>query len=150
MPVVIESSNLPEFPQKLAEKLIHIRERSGRTWAEFAQEVNARDGTEIAAYENNEGDLPISVLFAYARFAGIPIENIIDDDRDLWFGHLRNHKRPQKAVPSLKKRVKEWAKDQLAFIGLIVVVVFAWHFVPKLVGLAFMIITDIWKELFVS
>ena len=146
----IDNSNVPQFPQKLAEKLIQIRERSGRTWAEFAQEVNARDGTEIAAYENNEEDLPISVLYAYARFAEIPIENILDDDRDLWFGHRQIHKRPQTAVPRRKERAKEWAKDQLALIGLVVVVVFAWHFVPKLGGLILAIITGLWKELFVS
>jgi hypothetical protein len=35
-------------------------------------------------------DLPVSVLFAYSKVAGIPIENFIDDDRDLWFGHRVN------------------------------------------------------------
>ena len=113
----VDYSNLPKFPQKLPEKLIQIRERSGRTWDEFAQQVNARDGTDIAAYENNEGDLPISVLFAYARFAGIPVENIVDDDRDLWFGHRQEHLRPQTAVP---RRRDSRVKDLLAVIGLVV------------------------------
>ena len=32
----------------------------------------------------------VSVLWGYAKLAGIPIENIIYDDRDLWFGHRVN------------------------------------------------------------
>ena len=27
------------------------------------------------------------VLFGYAKMAGIPVENILHDDRDLWLGH---------------------------------------------------------------
>jgi transcriptional regulator with XRE-family HTH domain len=143
MPVDIDYSNLPEFPQKLAEKLIQIRERSGRTWDEFAQQVNARDGTEIAAYENNEGDLPISVLYAYARFAGIPVENIIDDDRDLWFGHRQDHERPRRAV--LRRR-NHWV-NCLTIIGFIVVVSLLG---PPLLGLVLWFIRSLWEALFVS
>jgi hypothetical protein len=32
----------------------------------------------------------LSVLLTYARLAGIPVENLIDDDRDLWFEHCVN------------------------------------------------------------
>ena len=140
----VDYSNLPKFPQKLPEKLIQIRERSGRTWDEFAQQVNARDGTDIAAYENNEGDLPISVLFAYARFAGIPVENIVDDDRDLWFGHRQDHPRPQTAVP---RRRDSRVKDLLAVIGLVVVF---WFLVLPLVAFILWFIRGLWDTLFVS
>jgi hypothetical protein len=105
--------------------------------------VNAKDGTEIAAYENM-GDLPISVLYAYARLARIPIENIVDDDRDLWFGHLQNHERPQRAVP---RRRDSRVKDLLAVIGLVVVVRFLG--VP-LVAFIFWFIRGLWETLFVS
>jgi len=142
MPVDIDYSNL--LPQKLPEKLIQIRERSGSTWNEFAQHVNARGGTEIAAYENNEGDLPISVLYAYARFARIPVENILDDDRDLWFGHRQNHERPQRAVP---RRRDSRVKDLLAVIGLVVVV---WFLVLPLVGATLAFIKGLYETLFVS
>jgi len=136
MPVDIDYSNLPTFPQKLPEKLIQIRERSGRTWDEFAQHVNAKDGTEIAGYEN-KGDLPISVLYAYARLAGIPVENILDDDRDLWFGHR------QAAPRHRDSRVK----DLLAIIGFGVVV---WFLGPPLVAAILSFVKGLWDTLFSS
>jgi len=144
MPVDVDYSSLPKFPQKLPIKLIQIRERAGSTWSEFAQQVNARDGTEIAAYENNEGDLTISVLYAYARFARIPVENILDDDRDLWFGHRQDHDRLQRAVP---RRWGSRVKDLLTVIGFFVVVRFL---VPPLVGFVLWFIKGLYETLFVS
>jgi hypothetical protein len=52
--------------------------------------VGATSGAEILIYENDEGELPVSVLFAYAKEFGIPFKNIVDDRRDLWFGHHQN------------------------------------------------------------
>jgi hypothetical protein len=48
------------------------------------------DAATLEAYENGDVDLPFSVLLAYAELAGIPVENLVDDDRDLWFGHRMN------------------------------------------------------------
>jgi hypothetical protein len=53
---------------------------------QLAPSVNARTGAEILAYENDEDDLLVSVC-GYAKMAGIPVENILHDDRDLWLGH---------------------------------------------------------------
>jgi hypothetical protein len=55
---------------------------------QLAPFVNARTGAEIQADENDEDDLLVSVLFGYAKMAGIPSENILHDDRDLWLGPL--------------------------------------------------------------
>jgi hypothetical protein len=98
--------------------------------------VNAKDGTEIAAYENM-GDLPISVLYGYARLARIPVENILDDDRDLWFGH------PQEAP----RRRNSRAKDVLAIIGFVVVV---WFLGPPLVYAILSFVKELWDTLFSS
>jgi transcriptional regulator with XRE-family HTH domain len=136
MPVAIDYSS---FPQKLPEKLKQIRGRSELTPDEFAQYVNAKDGAEIAAYENMECDPPTSVLRAHAKFAGIPIENIVDDDRDLWFGHLQSHERPQMVVPS---RRDSPGKNLLAVIGLVVVVLFLG---PHLVGFVLWFIKFSWE-----
>jgi hypothetical protein len=57
---------------------------------QLAAFVGARTGAEILAYENDEDDLLVSVLFGYAKLANIPVENLLDDDRDLWFGHRVN------------------------------------------------------------
>jgi hypothetical protein len=76
-----------EFPKRLPEKLLAIRERYDLT---VAERLKSLDGATIEAYEKRELDLPLSVLFAYAGVAGIPVENLIDDDRDLWFAHRVN------------------------------------------------------------
>lgn len=57
------------------------------TPGEIAAKVGARTGAEILAYENDEDDLLIPVLWRYARLAGIPVENMLYDERDLWLGH---------------------------------------------------------------
>jgi hypothetical protein len=78
-----------DFPKRIPEKLKKIRERLGMTPAQIAPFVGAKTGAEILAYENDEEDLLVSVLCGYAKMAGIPLENILHDDRDrdLWLGH---------------------------------------------------------------
>jgi len=75
-----------EFPTRLPEKLKAIRQRAGLSPDELAPFVGAKTGAEIEAYEKDEDDLLVSVLFGYAKMAGIPVENILHDDRDLWLG----------------------------------------------------------------
>lgn len=79
-----------DFPKRVPEKLKLIRERLGFTPEQIAGFVGAKDGAEIVSYENDEGDLPVSVLWGYAKLANIPIENLMYDDRDLWLGHRQN------------------------------------------------------------
>lgn len=86
----IDYSNLPELPKKLGEKLKQIRELSKSTPDQFAPRVGAKDGKEIESYESGEGDMPVSILWAYVNLSGLPLENLMDDDRDLWFGHRVN------------------------------------------------------------
>ena len=64
----------PDFPKRLPEKLEAIRKHLGMTPDQLAPIVNARTGAEIEAYENDEDDLLVSVLFGYAKMAGIPVE----------------------------------------------------------------------------
>ena len=79
-----------DFPKRLGEKLKTIREHSKLTPDEFAPHVKAKDGAEITGYENDTGELPVSILIRYARLVNLPLENFMDDDRDLWFGHRVN------------------------------------------------------------
>ncbi|HET8669473.1 MAG TPA: hypothetical protein VFM05_02265 [Candidatus Saccharimonadales bacterium] len=44
------------------------------------------DAATIEAYEIGDKDVPLLVLFAYAKLAGIPVANLLDDEGDLWFG----------------------------------------------------------------
>ena len=88
MPVEIDLDHpLPPFPKRLPEKIKMIRERLGLSPDEIAPKVGAKTGPEILAYENDEDDLLVGVLWGYAQLARIPVENILYDDRDLWLGH---------------------------------------------------------------
>jgi hypothetical protein len=56
-----------------------IRLRLALTPDEIAQFVGAKDAAAIEAYEDDEGDMPVSVLWGYARLSGNPMMNLIDD-----------------------------------------------------------------------
>ena len=131
-----------EPPQKLGEKLKQIRERGTLTPDEFAQYVNAKDGTEITAYENDESDLTISVLYSYARFAGVPIENLLDDGRDLWTGHRQIHEHYRTAI-SRTSRVQ----GCLAVIGLVALVLFGLPYLLYLLDAIVKLIAGLWAGL---
>lgn len=83
------STNLPSFPKRIPEKLKAIREHLGLTPDEIAPKVGARTGVEILAYEKNEDDILLSVLWSYAKLAGCPIDNLIHDDLEVRFRDLR-------------------------------------------------------------
>lgn len=90
MPRRVDLDHLPPFPKSLPRKLKAIRKRLKMTPVQIAQKVGAKTGAEILAYESDEDELLVSVLWGYAKLAGIPIENLIYDDRDLWLGHRQN------------------------------------------------------------
>ena len=69
-----------DFPKRLPEKLKAIRKHLGMTPDQLAPFVGSKTGAEILAYENDEEDLLVSVLFGYAKMAGIPVENLLYDD----------------------------------------------------------------------
>ena len=50
-----------DFPERLGEKLKTIRLRLAMTPDEIAQFVGANEVAEIVAYEDDEGNLPVSV-----------------------------------------------------------------------------------------
>ena len=83
-----DADTLPSFPKRLPEKLKMIREQLGLTPDEIAPIVGARTGAEILAYENDEDDLLVTVLFAYAKLAGCPIDNLFYDDLEVSFRDL--------------------------------------------------------------
>ena len=72
-----------DFPKRLGEKLKAIRTRLGFTPEQIAGFVGAKDAAEIVSYEDDEGDMPVSVLWGYARLSGNPMMNLIDDDQEV-------------------------------------------------------------------
>lgn len=89
MPTKTDLDHLPPFPKRLPEKLKTIREHLKLSPDEIAPKVGARTGAEIVAYENDEDDLLITVLWKYSRLAGCPIDNLINDDLEVRFRDLR-------------------------------------------------------------
>ena len=72
-----------DFPKRIPEKLKTIRQRLGLTPDQIADFVGARNGAEVLAYENDEDDLLVSVLWGYARLSGNPIMNLLDDNLEV-------------------------------------------------------------------
>ena len=83
MPRRVDLDKLPPFPKRIPEKLKTIRERLGLTPDQIAPRVGAKTGAEIVAYENDEDEMLVSVLWAYARLSGNPIMNFLDDNLEV-------------------------------------------------------------------
>ena len=89
MPFEIDLHHLPPFPKRIPEKLKTIREHFSLSPDAIAPKVGARTGTEILAYENDEDDLLVTVLWNYSKLAGCPIDNLIYDKLEITFRHLQ-------------------------------------------------------------
>jgi transcriptional regulator with XRE-family HTH domain len=74
-------------PARLAEKLRAIRERLGLSRKQLAAILFDRDAAATAArfsmYEAGSREPSLPVVLAYARLAGLPLETLADDARDL-------------------------------------------------------------------
>jgi DNA-binding XRE family transcriptional regulator len=89
MPVAVDLNNLPPFPKRIPEKLRTIREHFKLTPDEIAPMVGARTGAEILAYENDEDDLLVTVLWNYSKIVGCPIDQILYDNLEITFRDLQ-------------------------------------------------------------
>lgn len=70
-------------PKHLANKLLQIRLSFGVSQGEMLKRLGVEDlihSTNISKYELDKNEPPLAILLAYARLAGIPVEQIIDDD----------------------------------------------------------------------
>jgi transcriptional regulator with XRE-family HTH domain len=72
-------------PEFLAEKLLLIRVRKLKlTQPQLAKILGIKDYSLISHYERDKNEPPLAVLLAYSRVSKITLENIIDDDMDLF------------------------------------------------------------------
>ena len=70
-------------PKHLAKKVLQIRRSLGVSQGEMVRRLGVQkliDHTTISKYELDKNEPPLSILLAYSRVAGIPVEQIIDDD----------------------------------------------------------------------
>ena len=69
-------------PERLAEKLLYIRNTLKLTQSQLHSELVVEDDieyTRISDYELNKFDPPLPVLVEYARVARVHLEDIVDD-----------------------------------------------------------------------
>jgi transcriptional regulator with XRE-family HTH domain len=73
-------------PERLAEKLLHIRNALGLSQPELLRLLGFEhviDYRRISEFELGEAEPPLPVLLKYARVGGVNMENIVDDELDL-------------------------------------------------------------------
>ncbi|HWS53811.1 MAG TPA: helix-turn-helix transcriptional regulator [Pyrinomonadaceae bacterium] len=73
-------------PERLADKLRHIRIALGLSQTEMHRRLEAEElitYTQISKYESGLREPPLQILLRYARAAGVPTEVLIDDELDL-------------------------------------------------------------------
>lgn len=70
-------------PQRLAAKLLQIRQRLGLSQPKLAKVLGIREYTDISKYERDVNEPPLSILLLYSRASGIPVERLIDDDQSI-------------------------------------------------------------------
>ncbi len=73
-------------PEKLAEKLLKIRESLGLSQSEMVDRLGYTDSftrNYISAFELGTREPPLPVLLAYARLAGVSTDVLIDDELNL-------------------------------------------------------------------
>jgi transcriptional regulator with XRE-family HTH domain len=73
-------------PRRLAAKLLQIRQGLGLSQQEMLKRLGFEDEidyTTISKYELDKNEPPLTILLAYARTAGVHLEDIVDDDMDL-------------------------------------------------------------------
>jgi transcriptional regulator with XRE-family HTH domain len=73
-------------PERLAEKLIQIRNALGLSQTEMWRRLGLEDVVtydRISRYETGKNEPPLLFLLRYARAAGVYVEDLIDDELDL-------------------------------------------------------------------
>jgi transcriptional regulator with XRE-family HTH domain len=72
--------------ERLAEKLLQIRNTLGLSQSEMLKRLGAEDMVSyhrISEYELEKREPPLMILLQYARVAGVHVEALIDDELDL-------------------------------------------------------------------
>jgi transcriptional regulator with XRE-family HTH domain len=73
-------------PECLPKKLLHIREGLGLSQSEIARRLGLTgefSRGKISEFENGRREPSLLVLLKYARVAGVPMEDLVDDKIDL-------------------------------------------------------------------
>jgi transcriptional regulator with XRE-family HTH domain len=75
-----------EKPERLAEKLLQIRTALGLSQSQMLRHLGAEDRMtyhRISEFESGKGEPSLIILMEYARAAGVCVDVLIDDEKDL-------------------------------------------------------------------
>jgi transcriptional regulator with XRE-family HTH domain len=75
-----------EKPERLAGKLLTIRQELGLSQTEMLKRLEADDRmvySRISEFESGKGEPSLIILLEYARAAGVCVDVLIDDELDL-------------------------------------------------------------------
>ena len=75
-----------EKPERLAEKLLAIRQTLGLSQTEMLKRLGAEEKMayhRISEFESGKGEPSLIILLEYARVAGVCVDVLIDDKLDL-------------------------------------------------------------------
>ncbi|HEV7906047.1 MAG TPA: helix-turn-helix transcriptional regulator [Pyrinomonadaceae bacterium] len=77
--------NPRERPERLAEKLLQIRTTLGISQSQMLKHLGLETGYRnyISQFENGQREPTLAILLAYARAAGVYVDDLIDDEFDL-------------------------------------------------------------------
>jgi len=78
--------NARRRPQRLAEKLLHVRTALGLSQSELWRRLGVEEEIpfkRVSDFELDKAEPTLMTLMQYARVAGVPTEVLIDDDLDL-------------------------------------------------------------------
>lgn len=73
-------------PERLAEKLLYIRNALNLSQTEMLKRLGVEDLIEyhsISKYELGKREPPLMILLQYARAAGVYVDVLIDDEQNL-------------------------------------------------------------------
>jgi transcriptional regulator with XRE-family HTH domain len=72
-------------PERLGEKLLRIRQALDLSQAQIVDRLGLEDmkPARISQYERNHREPSLKTLIAYARMAGVHLEDIVNEDLDL-------------------------------------------------------------------
>lgn len=101
-------------PQRLAEKLLAIRNAFSISQTELLRRLGVQDlivYNQISRYESGDREPTLPILLQYARLAGVHMEALVDDDLNLpdkLPGDVRHEEiRRQYAPPGKQKRARK-------------------------------------------
>jgi len=72
-------------PKRLAEKLLQIRHALGVSQSVMVHRLGVKLAVNnISKYEHDLNEPPTDVVLAYARLARVPLEQLVDDEMELF------------------------------------------------------------------